>query len=208
MPGVPNHCSAVAAANFAAAKAPGNHFLPQSGRGLTMRSTGHFAAAQFWARKPSPKSAHRKVPVSFNVRPHPNASSSMSQSFGNSLFLVKSNSSPTLPRHILANAVAASKFAATKALGSFLPHQSGRGLTGRSTGHFAAAQFWARKPSPKSARRKVPVSWNVRRRLFKILRASKTPFSRTTFALHCRYSWRSGNQALDHDFFALHRLSR
>ena len=40
-------------------------------RGLTTRSTGHFAAIQFWAQEPSPKSAHRKVPVSSNVRPHP-----------------------------------------------------------------------------------------------------------------------------------------
>ena len=40
-------------------------------RGLTTRSTGHFAAVQFWAQKPSPKFAHRKVPVSSNVRPHP-----------------------------------------------------------------------------------------------------------------------------------------
>ena len=39
--------------------------------GLTGRSTGHFAAGQFWAQKPSPKSARRKVPVSFNVKPHP-----------------------------------------------------------------------------------------------------------------------------------------
>ena len=37
-------------------------------RGLTTRSTGHFAAVQFWAQEPSPKSAHRKVPVSSNVR--------------------------------------------------------------------------------------------------------------------------------------------
>ena len=42
-------------------------------RGLTTRSTGHFAAVQFWAQEPSPKSAHRKVPVSSNVRPHPKA---------------------------------------------------------------------------------------------------------------------------------------
>ena len=28
------------------------------------------------------------------------------------------------------------------------------------------------------------------------MRASKTPSSRTTFALHCRYSWRLSNQAL------------
>ena len=38
-------------------------------RGLTDRSTGHFAAVKFRAQKPSPKFAHRKVPVSSNVRP-------------------------------------------------------------------------------------------------------------------------------------------
>ena len=39
--------------------------------GLTGRSTGHFAAGRVWASFHSrPNPAHRKMPVSFNVRPH------------------------------------------------------------------------------------------------------------------------------------------
>ena len=45
-----------------------------------------------------------------------------------------------------------------------LPAEKDCGLTNRSTGHFAAVQFWAQKSSPKFAHRKVPVSSNVRRR--------------------------------------------
>ena len=41
-------------------------------RGLTIRSTGHFVASGSWASFHSrPTAAHRKMPVSFNVRQHP-----------------------------------------------------------------------------------------------------------------------------------------
>ena len=40
----------------------------QKQRGLTIRSTGHFAAVQVWAKNHSPNPAHRKMPVSSNVR--------------------------------------------------------------------------------------------------------------------------------------------
>ena len=54
-------------------------FIPSlklfAGRGLTDRSTGHFAAVQVWAINSSPNSVHRKVPVSSNVRPHNQLSS-------------------------------------------------------------------------------------------------------------------------------------
>ena len=82
-------------------------------------------------------------------------------------------------------------------------------LTLRSTGPIAACRHLGYKSLAQiPAHRNGPVNLNVRRRLFQGLRASKTPSSRTTFALHCRYSWRSSNQALKTNFFVLHRLPR
>ena len=64
-------CNAVAAANFAASKAPGRHYSTQPGRGLTWRSTGPIAAGRHLGYKSLAQTpARRNRPVSLYVRPH------------------------------------------------------------------------------------------------------------------------------------------
>ena len=57
----------------------------------------------------------------------------------------KGNKSLSLLRLTFRRAVAVTGFASAKGLGSSVSLQSGRGLTWRSTGHFAAVQVWAPK---------------------------------------------------------------
>ena len=102
-PAVPYSCNAVAAASFAAAKSLGSHYSPHPGRGLTWRSTGPIAAGRHLGYKSLAQiPAGRNRPVSLYVRPHPNASRSIPQSYGKCTFLVKSNSSSNQTRHTFA----------------------------------------------------------------------------------------------------------
>ena len=111
-------------------------------RGLTTRSTGHFTAVQFWAQEPSPKSAHRKVPVSSNVRLH--------QRHAYNPPVTPRRSCGTYKDTSCAFDVSIGKFPFHALSLYFRPFElivklhSGRCLTTRSTGHFAACQVWAK----------------------------------------------------------------
>ena len=107
--------------------------------------------------------ARRNRPVSLYVRPHPNASRSMPQSYGKCTLAVKSNSSSIPQRHTFCNRVATSNFAAAKALGSLHSSQPGRGLTGRSTGPIAAGRHLGYKSLAQiPACRNGPFTFDVR----------------------------------------------
>ena len=117
-PAVPYFCNTVAAANFAAAKAPVSHYSRQLGRGLTGRSTGPIAAGRHLGYKSlAQMPAYRNRPVTLYVRPHPIAPRSKPKRYGESTQQVGSNANVNAFCRIPANAVTTSKFTAANALG-------------------------------------------------------------------------------------------
>ena len=110
---------------------------------LTGRSTGPIVAGRHLGyKKPSPNPAHRKVPVSSNVRPHQRHAYSLPVNPRRSCGT--HNNTPCTSDVSFGIFIFCALSIHFKRLESIVKLCFRRGLTTRSTGHFAACQVWAK----------------------------------------------------------------